>query len=348
MTRDPANLSPAEAVERWLQRKRSDTAEASIYSYHYRLKLFVEWCEEAGIEAVGELDRLDIDEYYGVRSRVEQTTLENEMKTLRQFLQYLDEKLDAVDDDLDEAVRIPDVDKEDKSDDTLLTTDAAQALLTYYRNSEQHRGDRAHALLEVSWFTAARRGGLRALDVRDFDAEGGYVNFKHRPEYGTGLKNKMFGQRSVGLCAETVAAVEAYIDGERYDVYDDHSRQPLFASQQGRPATTTIYSWTNYATLPCIHSECPHGRERVACSYTEFGQESKCPSSRSPHPIRSGSITWQLNCGIPPSIIAERVNASLQTIRWYYDWATEEQRWQRLNQHREQRAGHISALTIQS
>lgn len=346
--RSASDLEPREAMERWLQRKRTDTKESTVYSYYYRLKLFVEWCEEMEIEAVGDLQPLDVDEYYGVRSRVASTTLENEMKTLRQFLAYLDEKLDAVEDDLDEAVRIPDVDKEEKSDETLLTAESAFDLLEYHRSSSQHQGTRDHALLELTWFTAARRGGIRALDVRDFHPDDGYVDFVHRPETDTGMKNKMFGQRSVGLPAPAIVAIETYLEEHRYDVTDDCNRQPLFASQQGRPAVTTVTDWMYLATQPCIHSECPHGNERVSCSYTSHGQGSKCPSSRSPHPLRSGSITWQLNRGIPPSIVAERVNASLDTIRWYYDWASEEQRWNRLHDHREKRAQHIQTLSIEA
>ncbi|QLG27721.1 hypothetical protein HUG10_09220 [Halorarum halophilum] len=68
---------------------------------------------------------------------------------------------------------------------------------------------------------------------------------------------------------------------------------------------------------------------------------SKCPSSRSPHKIRSGSITWQLNCGVPPEIVAERVNASVSTIKSHYDFATAEERWRRYHDQMESRREHL-------
>lgn len=77
--------------------------------------------------------------------------------------------------------------------------------------------------------------------------------------------------------------------------------------------------WSYQATQPCLHSPCPHGREREDCQYTERPHASKCPSSRSPHKIRIGSITWQLNIGFPPEVVAERVNASIEVIEQHYD-----------------------------
>jgi len=83
------------------------------------------------------------------------------------------------------------------------------------------------------------------------------------------------------------------------------------------------------ATRPCLHSPCPHGKERDTCDWTKYAQGSKCPSSRSPHQIRTGSITWHLNIGIPPAVVAERVNASIDTIRDHYDHASTENRLRR-------------------
>jgi hypothetical protein len=73
------------------------------------------------------------------------------------------------------------------------------------------------------------------------------------------------------------------------------------------------------ATQPCLYRACPHEKERETCEWTEYTQASKCPSSRSPHRIRTGSITWQLNIGMPPAVVAERVNATTQTIKQHYD-----------------------------
>jgi len=109
---DPTALSPNEAVQRYLRRRSSDSTEASVYSWWYRLKLWIAWCENIGIDNVGGLSGFDLDEYYEHRSAtIAPATLEGEMWTLKKLFEYL-EQLEAVDDGLAKRVRIPDVDDE--------------------------------------------------------------------------------------------------------------------------------------------------------------------------------------------------------------------------------------------
>jgi hypothetical protein len=58
-------------------------------------------------------------------------------------------------------------------------------------------------------------------------------------------------------------------------------------------------------------------------------QASKCPSSRSPHQIRTGSITWQLDNGVPPEVVSTRANVGVQTLKKHYDKATPRKRMER-------------------
>lgn len=326
---DPGALSPREAVERYLRRRQADATDASVKSYKYRLKLWVEWVEGIGIERVDELRGYDFDEYYGIRSgRIAPVTLQNEMQTLRMFAEYL-EQIDAVD-DLADSVRIPNVDKNEVSSDVSLEVDDAIPLLAYYRGSDSAYGSRAHALLELTWFTGARQGGLRGLDLRDFYPDEQFVDFVHRPETGTPLKNKSDGERPVAIPSSVVDVLEEFIEGNRHDVVDDHGRAPLLASMRGRPTENTFRAWSYLATEPCLHSPCPHDQERETCEFVDYTHASKCPSSRSPHQIRTGSITWQLDVGLPPAVVAERVNADLRTIKQHYDKATDVERRERL------------------
>ena len=328
---DPGELSPAKAVSRYLRRRAPDSTAKSIHGWEYRLKLFVEWCQSVGIETVGELRRYDLDEYYELRSaEVAPATLEGEMWTLKMFVDFLGD-IGAVDADLDEAVRIPDLDPEDRSNDTKLETDAALALIQFYRNSPTHYGTRAHAFIELAWFTGARQGGIRALDIRDVElGENPYVYFRHRPENDTPLKNKRSGERPVGITPETADVLQTFVGEHRYDVHDEQGRQPLLASAQGRPTSNTFRNWSYMATQPCLHSDCPHGKDRESCDFVSYNHASKCPSSRSPHQIRTGTITWLLNLGWPPQDVAERVNATVKTIEQHYDKADPDERRRRL------------------
>lgn len=332
---DPADWSFQRSRDRYLNRRGADSTDASIDGWWYRLKLFIEWCEGIGLDHVGELRPIDLDEYYDIRAgEVKPVTLEGEMWTLHGFIEYL-ESMNAVPDGLTDAVRIPDVDADERSSDVKLATDAAFALLRYYRNSDQEYGTRAHAVLELAWYTGARQGGLRALDIRDVYIEDNYVDFRHRPDEGTPLKNKIDGERPVGLPNTVMEVLEHYQRHERHDVTDAEGRAPFLASQAGRPTSNTLRIWSYMATQPCLHSSCPHGHERETCEYVERAHASKCPSSRAPHHIRTGSITWQLNLGFPVPVVAERVNASVQTIKNHYDKADRQERRRRKRQQME-------------
>jgi site-specific recombinase XerD len=336
-------MCPRDAARRYLRRRSADSTEKSVHGWKYRLKLFVEWCEGVSIETVGELRGYDLDEYYEIRSaEIAPSTLEGEMWTLKMFLQFL-EDIEAVDDGLADSVRIPDLDPDERSSDTKLRTEDALTLLDYYRRADDDYGTRQHTFLELAWTTGARQGGLRALDLRDFYPDAGFVEVRHRPGEGTPLKNNLPGERPVALPRETVDVVEHYIENYRYEVSDDHGRQPLLTSTRGRPGSNTVRVWSYLATIPCIHSPCPHEKDPEKCQWTEYAHVSKCPSSRSPHQIRTGAITFMLNDGWQPEDVAERVNAAVKTIEEHYDKADPEQRRQRLRDRMEDRRSLVEA-----
>lgn len=316
--RHPEDLSPADAVERYLRRRQQDSTEESVESYHYRLKQFVEFCEDVGIERVGDIEPFDLDEYYEeTAARVAKPTLKGMMHTVRGFLRYLSQ-IDAVDESVPESVQIPKLTPSEESDDTRLETDDALTLLRHFRAEEP--GSRRHALLAVLWTTGCRVSGLRALDLRDAHLDEAYLDFRHRPKTDTALKKKVDGERPVAIPEETVAALRAWLRN-RPDVNDGYGRAPLFPSQRGRPTVGTLRGWCYVATIPCAYGACPHERDPPSCEWTRYQKASQCPSSRSPHQVRTGSITYQRDLGFPAEVVAERTNASLDTIERHYDKA---------------------------
>jgi site-specific recombinase XerD len=311
-------MSPREGARRYLNHREGYLSESTLDTYEDSLNWFIRWCEEVGVEDLEALTGRHMDAYERQqRQQVAKTTVKNRMKDLRMAVRYW-ERIGAVEEDLAEKVPVRYPDKyEEVSDDTLFWEDAAPLLRWYGR--EGHAGSRNHALLELLWNTGARLGGIRALDLRDFYPEKGVVWFRDRSDMGTPLKNGRDGERVVSVSPRVVAALETYIEDHRNDVADDHGRHPLFTSRVGRPAVGTFRQWTYRLTQPCQYGECPHGREPETCEATERQHESKCPSSKSTHPIRKGSISWQLSNRVPKSVVRVRCDASEEVIERHYD-----------------------------
>lgn len=314
------DLSPREAVEMYLDKRRTDATDWTIQTYHYRLKQFVEWCEREDVEEIGDLDGWAIERFETHRrADLSPVSLKGQMMALKQLLDYC-ENIAAVDDGLADAVDPPNLSHGQESDDTKLATDDALALLQWYRDSTANYGTVEHACLELLWHVGFRLSALRALDLQDYHPDERYLEIRHRPPE-TPLKNKEASERAVAL-TETVADVlDYYVQRERWDKRDEQGRQPLVSCRQGRPTSTTVRSWVYQATQPCLHSPCPHGHERPTCDYVSRDGASKCPSSRSPHQIRTGSITWQLNRGLPVDVVSERADVTPRVLREHYDKA---------------------------
>lgn len=298
-------------------------SESTVSTYYYRLKLFTEWADAEGIESMGEVNGWLIESYdtYRRSQGVKLITLNNELTTLKKWLEYLG-RIEVVDEDSPEKVEIPEVPREEQSDDTRLKEEAATDLINYYRNSPGEYGTRGHVLLELIWHIGARSGGIVSLDLRDMcktEDEIRYLRFVNREETGTRLKKGAEGERPVTLNEQVWDVVDEYVKSHRIEVLDDYGRQPLITSKEGRPATSSIRDWVYLATIPCKHSPCPHDRVPETCEYTAYKSAGGCPSSRSPHQVITGAITWMLNRGIPAEVVAERTNKSVETIEKYYD-----------------------------
>jgi site-specific recombinase XerD len=319
---DPDDLTLGEAIDRWLRKRQTDATDETIRGYRSRMDQFLKWTAEHDLETIGDLDAWTLDEYQlDLRDQgYAPTTVKSRLNTVRLWVEYL-EALDLVETGLSAAIEIPNPSRSEEQSETRLAQDDALAALRLFRESREHYGTGMHAFLEMVWHVGARMGAVQALDLEDFDAEEQSLAFRHRPSTETPLKNKDRGERYVGLSDPVVEALEFYVARERSDSRDRHGREPLFATRQGRASKTTLRAWSYQATQPCLWQECPHGKRRPTCEWTERTHASKCPSSRSPHAVRTGSITWQLNMGYPIELVAKRANATIPVIKQYYDQA---------------------------
>lgn len=311
-------LTPTEAAERFIRKRENKNSEKTVRSYRNRLATFLAWAEDQEIETIDDLDGWLLDEYERhLEERGDaQITVKGKMVALSQLLQYC-ATIEVVDDDLPEKVDLPTPSKDEETSDELLAAEDARLLLEFFRNSTRQRGTAPHVTLELLWHVGGRISCFRALDLDDWDPDARVLKFRDRKH--TPLKDGENHERNVLVSEPVAEAIDLWIARERPRKRDDHGRKPLLSTTHGRATDTTVRCWSYLATQPCLHKACPHNRERRSCEYTERSKSSQCPSSRSPHAIRTGSITWQLNCGIDYVKVAKRVAASPETIRRYYD-----------------------------
>jgi site-specific recombinase XerC len=317
----PRELSIGKARDRWLT-KQTDKTDRTMRSYRNRSDKLVEWADDQGLETVDGLTPFLVDQFdlHIKETNDSAATVRGILQTCKLFLDYL-VQIGAAEQQLPDAVDVPVLNRQEASSDIRLDPEEAQRLLDHYRDDMATFGSPKHAFLELAWYTGARLGALRGLDLEDYEPEEQRVHFRHQPSTDTPMKNKLEGERYVGISEAVVDALDTYIERERYDKRDDHGRRPLFCARQARPSFSTLRAYSYQATQPCVYGPCPHDKDPATCSYRERNHASKCPSSRSPHHIRTGSITWQLNQGLPIDVVAARVNANPRIIREFYDAA---------------------------
>jgi len=320
------SVAPAEAVQLYLKDREAEISQSTIYEHKTRLKRFVEWATENGITETATLTRQTLFRYKAHRTEeVAPTTLENEMRTVRLFIRFC-ESFGCCPEGIAASMTIPSAPKSKRSRDEQLKPERANKILdhlnTYNYCSFQH------VLFSLLWNLGARVGGIRALDVCDFHAsspDGPYIEFAHRPETGTPLKNGWKSERKPPIRDPLAALIADFIDARRPDTTDVHGRRPLLATEQGRPAITTIQRNIYGITRPCVYDgQCPHDREISDCEAAgRKNAASKCPSSRSPHTLRRGRATENANDGMPEEMVCDRMDMTPEVFREHYRQSTE-------------------------
>ena len=322
-------MEPQTAVDEYIEsRKHSDTAKATIKNYTYRLQRFVEFCERADIDDVGDVTGRTCEQYKQARlknSEVSAYTVEQQLRTFRLFVRWC-EGSDLITEGVSDKMVIPRIDSESTVRHESLDTERAEEIISYLRKHEY--AQRTHILFHTMWHTGMRLGSMRALDVDDLQKRDSVyiMRVRHRPDRGTPLKLKSAGERNVTVGDEhLVEAIDDYLQLNRHDVEDDYGREPFIASRHGRLHKSSMRSAVYKIVRPCYYTaECPHDREISECEATGHNQYSKCPSSMYPHAIRSGSVTAHLSEDIPKEILSERVNMSQEIMDKHYDERTEE------------------------
>lgn len=327
-------ITPDAAVHYYLDARRYDLRDSTIQTHKARLKSFVNWLNDEGIHNMNDVDLQVVHAYRvykrednGEDSPCNSVTMQGQVSTLRRFLDHLAD-INAVSEELPERIRLPNVEGDD-SRDTLLDRGRANAILDFLHNFQYASPE--HVTLLLMWRTSARRGGIRALDLDDFDEEDRAICFRHRASTGTPLKNGERGERDVSLAPHVANVLEDYIGSpNRHNVTDDHDRSPLITTKFGRPSVGTYQNWIYRMTRPCVIGEpCPHDYEPNDCEFIDYDKASGCPSSVSPHAVRTGSITALRDAGTPREVVSDRGDVSERILEKHYDKASKRQRMRR-------------------
>jgi site-specific recombinase XerD len=318
---DLQDLPPQEGVDRFLEHRDPSVRKSTLQNARTRLRYFLEWCDEREIENLNDLSGRDLADFVAWRrGDIKALTLQKQLSTIRQALRYWAD-IEGVQEGLAEKVHAPELPDGAASRDVHLSETRAEAILEYL--DRYHYASREHVVMALLWRTGMRRGALHSLDIDDLRPDEHALVLEHRPDEGTKLKNGEAGERWVYIGPEWFQVVEEYVEKHRHDVTDEHGREPLVTTAAGRPHENTYYKWVTQATQPCQYRECPHDRDPETCeAYQADGQSGKCPSSHSPHAIRRGSITAELNDETPPEAVSERMNVSLEVLYQHYDART--------------------------
>jgi len=319
-------MTISEAVERYLNERKANVSESTLYNHSSQLKQFIEWCKSDD-ERPGTIS--DIDSWAVADFRVhrrdehdlEPVTLYNQMTIIRVFIKWCEQRglLSGVSD----GIMIPTV--EDSTSDENFDPDRASTILEQLGTYDY--ATMRHVLFGILWTAGMRISAAGALDVQDYYSDDNYVELVHRPDSGTPLKNKTGSERHVNLHKWLCRVIDDYLDAHRHDVTDDYGREPLLTTSHGRPHRTTLRKQVRLLTRPCEYaSECPFDRSIGTCEATKYNNAAQCPGSVPPHALRRASITHYLNEGHAKELISDRMDLSVDVLEQHYDARSESEK----------------------
>jgi len=310
-------IAPQTVLDLYLAERRDELAKNTLRSHKYVLNHFVGWCEQNEIQSVATLDGRQLHEYrIERREDVSGNTLKSQLGTIRQYIRFA-ESIEAAPTGLSERIRMPQIERNPR--DGRITDDKAQEIMEHLDQFQY--ASRDHVVFRLLWKTAVRVGTARSFDIADFNYEDKTIAARHRPDSDTPLKNGTNAERLMALDEQTTEIISDYIDHTRIEITDEYDRNPLFTSKRGRLGVSTlrrtIYKWSR----PCVLGNgCPHDRIIDDCeAYNVVAKGAECPSSRSPHEVRRGSISHLLNENTPVRAISDRADVSEDILDQHYD-----------------------------
>ncbi|MFC6723385.1 tyrosine-type recombinase/integrase [Halobium palmae] len=326
--------TPDQCVKKYLENKQSSLSNASQRDVRSSLSFVTKWCHLEGINNMNKLRGTHLQDFRTWRREessnrtdtLSPATMISELRRLADFLREI-ANFDAVQHDLHTKVTFPNISEEAERKMVVIEHDRMERILNHLNKYKYATTE--HVALKILAETGMRVGGLRSIDIDDIDRQKGIrmLLLRHRPSTDTPLKNGRKGERNVSISEELGNLIDDYISVTPDSSTDDFGRRPLLTTSQGRPNTGTVRKWAYQWSRPCaINETCPLGRNPRDCEATERDKESRCPESRSTHPIRRGYITHLLNEGVSKYVVSNRCNVSVEVLEKHYDASSDSEK----------------------
>jgi len=323
-------VSVDDVVEFYLDTNPWDGQPNTVKAYRNRLRHFQEFCTGHNIAELGNVRPDTLDEFQNYLREVSSLGATSSIKgclaALRKFLKYCEHR-GVFDHGFHKLVLLPTVSKHEGQDERWLARESAKEILAHLETYKPFTKE--HVVWAILAETGIRQSTLYAFDLDDYDAEERYLTAVNRVETGTRLKNGYDAERELSISTNAALAIDGYIQENRNAVTDDHGREPLMTTRNGRLQKSTIRQYVYAWTRPCATGQdCPVGEDPDTCDAAQTNNGAyECPESLSPHPVRRGYITHLRANGVPTEdVISKRCDANPDTIERWYDMSTESDR----------------------
>ncbi|MEA5407711.1 site-specific integrase [Haloarculaceae archaeon H-GB2-1] len=161
MTDDLEPLAPRQALEMWIDRQKAEKADETVQSYRYRVRQFVDWLDDQGINNLNDLTGRDVFRYDSARRAdgLSKNALNTQLGTIKLFLDFCVD-VEAVPPVLPAKVDIPTLSKAERANEEKLSSNRADSILQQLEQFDY--ASRDHTMFALAWHTGARLGALRS------------------------------------------------------------------------------------------------------------------------------------------------------------------------------------------
>ena len=316
-----------EGIKSYLKSKERDISGKTRQEYRTKLEFFAEYCDSIGLENLNNVNGRVINQFKNWRAAgssdnskmLSNKTMQDNLYLLRDFIRHL-EKIEAVYRGTAQKVEIPNLKPGEGVRNVELGSDRLEDILDYLATYSY--ASLEHVVIALCAQSGRRIGGIHSLDLDDvhIDRDNPYIEFIHRGDSETRLKNGIEGEEQVNIDSDLAELLSSYIENTRIEQCVN-GRNPLLTTRFGRIGKSTIRSYFYRWTRPCkIGKECPDNREESSCEAAcDKDNASKCPASEAPHAARHGYLTEMLRQGVPPEVISDRCDITEEVLREVYD-----------------------------